>query len=94
MGEIIILAKFLQRLRVAGDDASGDALLHVGEPIKTFTAHHRVGDNPLLAHPLQRAGTYFQQVGQLLAREPDFRRMLRLCFFFEDVIGYPLDLVA
>lgn len=94
MGEIIVLPKFLQRLRVAGDDAAGDALLHVGEPIKAFAAHHRVGYHPLLAHPLQRAGTYFQQIGQLLARKPDFRSMLRLSLFFEDVIGDPFDLVA
>ena len=94
MGEIVVLAKLVQCLWRAGNDAAGDALLDVGEPIEAFAAHHRVGDDPLLAHPLQRASTYFQQVGQLFAREPDFRRMLRLCRFLENVIGDSFDLLA
>ena len=94
MGEIVVLAKLVQCLWRAGNDASGDALLDVGEPIEAFAAHHRVGNYTFFAQPLQRAGAYFQQVGQLFAREPDFRRMLRLCFFFEDVIGDSFDLFA
>ena len=94
MGEIVVLAKLVQCLRSAGNDAAGDACLHVGEAIEAFAAHHRVGDDPLLAHPLQRASTYFQQVGQLFAREPDFRCLLRSCLFLEDVIGDPFDFLA
>ena len=70
------------------------ALLDVGEPIEAFAAHHRVGNYTFFAQPLQRAGAYFQQIGQLLAREPDFRRMLWLCLFFENVIGDSFDLLA
>lgn len=94
MGKVVVLTKLVQCLRSAGDDAAGDALLDVGEPIEAFAAYHRVGNDPLFAHPLQCAGAYFQQVGQLLAGEPDFRRMLRSCLFLEDVIGDPFDFLA
>lgn len=94
MGKVVVPAKLLQCLRSAGNDAAGDALLDVGEAIEAFAAHHRVGDDPLFAQPLQRAGAYFQQFGQLLAREPDFRRMLRSCLFLEDVIGDSFDLLV
>ena len=94
MGEIVVLAKLVQCLWRAGNDASGDALLDVGEPIEAFAAHHRVGNYTFFAQPLQRAGAYFQQVGQLLAREPDFRRMQWVGLFFEDVIGDSFDLLA
>lgn len=94
MIEVIVPAKLLQCLWSAGNDAAGDACLHVGEAIETFAAHHRVGDDPLLAHPLQGTGTYFQQGGQFFAREPDFRCLLRSRLFFEDVIGDPVDFLA
>ena len=94
MGKQIVLAKLVQCLRSAGNDTTGDALLDVGEPIEAFAAHHRVGNYTFFAQPLQRAGAYFQQIGQLLAREPDFRRMLWLCLFFENVIGDSFDLLA
>lgn len=94
MGKQIVLAKLVQCLRSAGNDTAGDARLDVGEPIEAFAAHHRVGNYTFFAQPLQRAGAYFQQVGQLLAREPDFRRMLWLCLFFEDVIGDSFDFLA
>ena len=77
MGEIIVLAELFQCLRSAGNDTTSNTLFHIGEAIKAFAAQHRVGDNPLFAHPLQGAGAYFQQVGQLLACEPDFRCLLR-----------------
>ena len=44
MGEIVVLAKLVQCLRSAGNDAAGDACLHVGEAIEAFAAHHRVGE--------------------------------------------------
>ena len=55
MGEIVVLAKLVQCLWRAGNDASGDALLDVGEPIEAFAAHHRVGNYTFFAQPLQRA---------------------------------------
>lgn len=94
MGKVVVPAKLFQCLRSAANDAAGDALFHVGEAIEAFAAHHRVGNYTFFAQPLQRAGAYFQQVGQLLAREPDFRRMLWLCLFFEDVIGDSFDFLA
>lgn len=94
MGQIVVLAKLVQCLWRAGNDAAGDALLDVGEPIEAFAAHHRVGNDTFFAQPLQRAGAYFQQVGQLLAPKPDFRSMLRSSLFLENVIGDSFDLLA
>jgi hypothetical protein len=94
MREIIVLSEILQRVRMAMHDTFGYTFLYIGKPIQALASQHGKGNSVFLAHPLECAGTDFQQIGQLFTCQPDFRLLPGIGLFPEDVIGYALDLVV
>lgn len=92
-GHQVVMFELLQRLGIAVYDFPSHAFLQIRQSVPAFASHHHVGNSLVLSHPLQCPRADFQQVRRLLARQQDFRFLLRHVIFLENIVRYAVYLL-
>ena len=92
-GHQVVMLELLQRLGIAVYDFPSHAFLQIRQSVPALASCHHVGNSLVLAHPLQCPRADFQQVRRLLARQQDFRFLLRHVVFLENIVRYPVYLL-
>ena len=89
----VVMLELLQRLGIAVYDFPSHAFLQIRQSVPALASHHHVGNSLVLSHPLQCPRADFQQVRRLLARQQDFRFLLRHVVFLENIVRYAVYLL-